>query len=102
MTPGPPTGDRRQRRHVLHFARSRRRCARGPAVRIVRMFGIGAVLQQQLHRVDVGGVGGAPERRRAALVDARLIEVVLRVPDLAVRRAFGLAPLSSSAFIRSR
>ena len=47
------------------------------------MSGSAPYSQQQLHRGDVARVGRAPERRRAALVDAQQIEVVLREPDLA-------------------
>ena len=47
-----------------------------------RDVGIGAASDEQLHRVDVARVGGAPERRRAGFVRAEQVEVVLRVPEL--------------------
>ena len=37
---------------------------------------------EELHRVDIAGVRGAPERRRARFLHAEQIEVVLRVPYL--------------------
>ena len=94
-------GGGQQRRHAGTAGRDRRqpetsRDLRGvsaspvagrPGGLIVGIVGSAPYDDQQLHRVDVGAVGGAPERRGADFVDARLVEVVARVPDLLVRRA---------------
>ena len=91
--PGPPVGSGRP------GSVDRRRVAVGVgAARPREWFGggdrrIGAVLQQQLHRGDVAGVRRAPERRRAAVVDAEQIEVVLGEPGLAREARVGIGAL---------
>ena len=78
---GPPIGTAGRARHVLAVGMVRIAPLRPARRRDAR---VGAVRDEQPHRVDVGGVRRAPERRRARLVDVRLIEVVARVPDLPV------------------
>ena len=65
-------------------------CPASPRVVAARRFRrrqmrIGAVRDQQPHRLDVARIGGAPERRRADFVDAQHVEVVRAVPDLALQ-----------------
>ena len=89
---GRTHGNGRHAGHVLSLAR-RVACAhaaRRPNRPDVR---IGAPLHEQLHGVDVRGVGGAPEGRRPGFVDARLVEVVLRVPDFLGQPGVGIRPL---------
>ena len=76
---------------------------RGAAGRLHRRHvRIGAGGDEQLHRVDVARVGGAPERRGADLVHARQVEAVAGYQTFFFSRALTSAPLSISAFISSR
>ena len=86
--------------------------ASGVTLCAVEIFGSAPCVQQQLHQLDVAGLRGAQERRRAVFVQplhgedgARLGGVagaVGRVDCTPQIRAFTLAPLSSSSLMKSR
>ena len=62
--------DRRQPGNILHrtFTGIAGPRTAGPLAR--RQVRIGAARDEELHRIDVGGIGRAPERRRPDLVNA--------------------------------